>query len=467
MEETLPITPEKNQRRRTYLLRITFFILIGYFITQTATFAARALGLTSMEYFHVVLYASIVIGGTITFLILITLKRNITIRFSNIVFIAQYILYITMYVLWAYQLNEIRVFGLFCALIALTFELSYTNLYQSLMMSLGTMLGHTAVTWYAITQSGQHGDLNRELFFTICILPSFIFIPYVAHQINRQRNEIRQAKTILEATNTFLVKINTELQAEKDMSDVEMELASRIQGSLFPVEPPVVDGWEIAFIFRPKFGVSGDFFDLYVNERTLRGLSIFDVAGHGVPSALITILAKPVFFHYFRRMENEILSEIMEQAHQSIFSELQNIELFITGILLRIRDMKIEYVNAGHPHLLLRRAATGLVEKVGSDQTGHQGSPLGIGNEVTRPCTVIPVATEPGDILLLYTDGLLESFDSQRRAYGFDRLIDSLAAAPSLTAQDALDHVMSCFGRAVNPSDIKDDITAILIRRKE
>jgi serine phosphatase RsbU (regulator of sigma subunit) len=58
------------------------------------------------------------------------------------------------------------------------------------------------------------------------------------------------------------------------------------------VKPPVVSGWDIAFTSRPKSGVSGDFYDFYTNGDKLEGLSLFDVSGHGVAPALITILSK-------------------------------------------------------------------------------------------------------------------------------------------------------------------------------
>jgi sigma-B regulation protein RsbU (phosphoserine phosphatase) len=83
-----------------------------------------------------------------------------------------------------------------------------------------------------------------------------------------------------------------------------MDMASNVQATLFPPTPPEVNGWDIAFVFRPMAGVSGDMYDFYTEGDTLNGVALFDVSGHGIASGLITMIARTVFQRNFMRKDN-------------------------------------------------------------------------------------------------------------------------------------------------------------------
>jgi serine phosphatase RsbU (regulator of sigma subunit) len=409
-----------------------------------------------MAYYYILLYASVVIFITIIIMILIILKRSITLRFSRMVFIIQYIIYIAMYTFWVYRLNEIRIFGLFCALIALTFVLSNSNVIQSLLMSMGTAVIHVSVSFVAIHHAGQQGSFKQELFYVLCFVPSFLLLSLVAGQMNRNRKMLSRA-------NRELKRMNEELLAQQDLNDVEKDLASNIQASLFPSKPPLAAGWDIAFTFKPRYGVSGDFYDFYYLEERLKGLSIFDVTGHGVPSALITILAKPIIFQYFRRFENKELGAMMESMNRRLSGDLDEINLYITGIVLRFSGNVVEYANAGHPDLLCRRNS-GRVAVIESREVKFKGSPIGVYG-LGNPCKTVQFNIASGDLLLLFTDGLLESTNSRKEEYGWERLIKSLEEAPDDSAQDILAALLDEFYSFVDERAMKDDLTVIVAKK--
>lgn len=441
-------------------------VLVGYGITQGGTLIARVLGLTSMSYHHILLYGAIVILSTVAFLALVRFKREITRRFAMAVFAGQTIVYFVMFALWVYRLNEIRIFGLYCALIALAVELAYTNLVQSLVMALGTTVIQIAVTWFAITHGRQQGSFLTELFFALGFIPSFIFISLIAQRFQSQRADLKRSKRELELANETLVLINAELQREKDLSDQEMELATQVQATLLIPQQPDDLLWDVASFYRPRYGVSGDFYDFYFSEGAFAGLSLFDVSGHGVSSALVTILARPVMFRSFRHQAGKDLCDVLEQASRNIHRAMNDLSLYITGIMLRFFDDRIEYVNAGHPDLLVRSIGAGGVRVGGGEQAHFRGRPIGIDISPLIPCKTVNIPIQSGDAILVFSDCLFESVMENGERYGVERVMASFGEASEDSAKDMLDGIMNRFFSSVREADLVDDITVILVRRR-
>ncbi len=447
------------------MLRLTVMVLIAYCLTLTATLIACLVGLTTMKCRYVFHYMAVVIPGTLFFILIISKRKKITGSFIRLMFFAQYLMFLTIYTLWVYHLNEIRLMGLFCTLIALTFVFINTDLIQSLFIAMGTLFIQVTVSYYAIRIAGQEGSFYRELFYAITLFPSFIFISLVAKQIKLQRIQFKEMNRELEDKNRKLSDANAALMREQEFNVKELGLASKIQTSLFPQEPFESDIWDVAYEFRPRFGVSGDFFDFYYREGRLKGISIFDVTGHGVSSALITILARPVFQRAFRKRSDESLADVVEKANRNLSEQMQEMDMYISGILLSFFDDTVEYVNAGHPDLLHRRAESGSVDIIQAGDSIFRGSPVGIYG-VGDPCRPYYFTVKTGDVLLLTTDGFLEGNNTRGDNFGIERATLSLHNAPGETARDILDHIMNQFYSFVDQANIRDDITVILARKK-
>ena len=255
------------------------------------------------------------------------------------------------------------------------------------------------------------------------------------------------------------------LEETNGMIRNEMELAAHIQGSLLPNVPSDLEDWDIALAYSPLFGPSGDYYDFYVSGKRLKGISIFDVSGHGISSALVTMIMKPITFRAFNRMRSAGLDEIIGMVNQMISAEIPGSENLISCILLRTRGDAVEYVNAGHPNLLHRVRKTGKTRVVDNGGKKFRAEPLGLGLS-TDPPAVIKLRAARGDVLALYTDCILESKNEGGRRYGIERLIAALDESPHATAGDVLNHVLESFYSFADRSQIRDDFTMIIARKK-
>lgn len=448
---------------KKYLVTL-YMVFLGYGFAIIMTLAGKALGLTSISYrVTLVISATVLVytGGTI----LITfLNKNMNELYGEVLFYSHYLLFILMYCIWIYHLNELRWMGITCSLIAVSFVIFITDRKKSLVMSMGTLTCQLLVTIWAVRYAGQKGDLTGELFFIFCFMPVFLFLSYVAQQLDLRNKEIEKAHLDLEQANMDLLVINRTLHEANRVDAMEREIASYLQAAVLPKGPIVAPGWDIAFSYRPRSGISGDFYDFYFDGDTLAGMCLYDVSGHGISAALVTMLAKPVLYRCFRNHADETLSSVVRAANDEIALELEHADIFITGIMLRMVNGKIEYVNTGHPDMLLRRHRTGDTVAVGEKLGNFKGKPIGIFRSDSVMKTVRFSLSE-GDCLLCFTDCLLESSDTMGSAYGRDRILASFKNAPEGTAREMLDYMLGEFYSTVEEKYIKDDLTVVLVKK--
>jgi PAS domain S-box-containing protein len=133
-----------------------------------------------------------------------------------------------------------------------------------------------------------------------------LFVARDITELKHQEAELKQA--------------NKELRARQRIAELEMNIASNIQSQLFPKEPPFSNDWDIAFVFKPLMGVSGDFYDFYEDDGILKGLSLFDVAGHGISSGLITLLARSIISRHFNEMTDHNLARVIKNIKVHLVS---------------------------------------------------------------------------------------------------------------------------------------------------
>lgn len=266
-----------------------------------------------------------------------------------------------------------------------------------------------------------------------------------------------------------LIQINREyhehLEDAKRVADRDMKMAANVQKNYFPKEPPVTAGWEAAFVFQPMIGVSGDLFDFYMSGNRLSGVALFDVSGHGIASGLLTMLAKSIIFRCFTTQMNDPLNTVLENITRSLIAELENVDNYLTGVLLRFHDNIVEYVNAAHPHILYREAVSGNVKFIGGDENFRNGRFLGI-KSLEGSYDMLTFRVEKGDSVLLYSDCLLDGCDMEGSCYGMEHLMEAFReVSPEWSAEQVLDFIITRFFSYCGSRDLIDDLTVILLKR--
>ena len=293
-------------------------------------------------------------------------------------------------------------------------------------------------------------------------LPVNVLMNYIdrthEQRVDERTHELREAKEALE-------EANKKLEFANRMASRDMNLAARLQSSFFPRSAPKSGAWDVSFVFRPVSGVSGDFYDFYAKRGELRGVSLFDVSGHGIAPGLLTLLARSVIQHHFSAGEEKKLSAVIEGANRVLVRELDAIDNYLSGIMLRFTHNKVEYVNAGHTDLLLRRASSGEVLRVEPRDCEYKGKFLGVAALEERFVTV-RFNMMKGDFLLLYTDCLLEARNAKGEEYGIDRVNRSLGKADAnVDAKTVTDSILADLAEFTGDVPLKDDLTFVVVKR--
>jgi sigma-B regulation protein RsbU (phosphoserine phosphatase) len=289
-------------------------------------------------------------------------------------------------------------------------------------------------------------------------------------ELQHAKDEIEAAMEELEAINDRLTHTNQDLEDAQAVYRKDMLMAANLQSSLLPKNPPESKLYDIAMVYIPKAGVSGDFFDFFVENNNLIGVGIFDVSGHGIAPGLLTLMAKSIISATFLEHKDKNLGAVVEIINNKLITEIKDIDNYLTGVLLRFMDDRIEYINCAHPDVICKKVELNRTGKV-LDKTGERisGPFLGIDPRASQSnysFKEITFKIKQGDCLLLFTDSLTESASAGGEEYGETRIMNSLNNAKDATAQEILNAVMSEFFNFLGAEELHDDLTVILIRRK-
>lgn len=188
---------------------------------------------------------------------------------------------------------------------------------------------------------------------------------------------------------------------------------------LWTLLPPLSAGTDkvmVAGMLQPSYDVGGDAFD-YVLSETTATLAVFDAMGHALDAGLIAAAALASYRN--ARREGRSLEGRAQAIDETIAASFGD-SAFVTGILaeLDLDTGRLCYLVAGHPSPLVLRSG-----KVVKSLTGGRRTPFGVGSDAI---TVADESLQPGDWLVLYTDGITEARDDAGRFFGTERLVDFL-----------------------------------------
>ena len=247
-------------------------------------------------------------------------------------------------------------------------------------------------------------------------------------------------------------------QLELQKKQAELAVAADIQKSFLPEKIPTVDGFDVAATNIPAREVGGDFYDFIQQDDNLQFL-IADVSGKGVPAALFMALSRIIMRAC--QVSNDGAGERLRCANNMIVSNSGSgtSGMFVTLFFAKLfeKDRSLVYSNAGHNPPLLFRASTGSIEAL--EVTGPV---LGMMEEMEYEQRTI--ALESGDILLLYTDGIVEAMNCNEELFGLERLRSSLSSAKRLSAQGIQDSILRDLKQFTEGEEQSDDITVMVIK---
>jgi sigma-B regulation protein RsbU (phosphoserine phosphatase) len=280
--------------------------------------------------------------------------------------------------------------------------------------------------------------LVLRIFDNLSAMLCFASIVYVIQRYVEQREAL--AKTV---------------QKQRDDLLKDVELAAQVQRLFLPSGKPAIDGLEIAGMTLPLRGLGGDYYDyIPVDAHTVQ-IVVADVAGKGVPAALLMSATAAAMRLEASRDRNML--EQVERLNTEIHA-VSDPERYVTLLVAEIDTDKriIHYVNCGHNPALLFRAKTGTLTRLDSSCP-----PIGL--SLDEICELGSADLTAGDVVVFYTDGVTEAQNRLGEEFGLERLSATVRRGSSLSAEDLMNDIYNAAADFCG-DDFSDDVTVLVVK---
>src|SRR5216683_835707 len=278
-----------------------------------------------------------------------------------------------------------------------------------------------------------------RIFHNLSAMLCFAFVVYVIRRYMEQREAL--AKTV---------------QQQRDDLLKDVELAAQVQRLFLPSGKPAIAGLEIAGMMHPARGVGGDYYDyIPIDAHTIQ-VVIADVAGKGVPAALLMSATAAAM-----RLEANRDRNMLEQVKRlnTEIGAVSDPERYVTLLVAEIDTNKrtIHYVNCGHNPALLFRAKTGTLTRMNSSCP-----PIGLSPD--EICELASADLSAGDVLVFYTDGITEAENRLGEEFGLERLSAVVLGGSSLSAEELTINIFNSATNFCGDVGFHDDVTIVVVK---
>lgn len=246
-----------------------------------------------------------------------------------------------------------------------------------------------------------------------------------------------------------------------DLMVRELYMAGKIQADILPEKAPVLHGWDISAELEPARETSGDFYDFIPITQQKWGLVIADVSDKGMGAALFMALSSSLMRTYAARFPT-LPSLTMSAVNERILTDTRG-SMFVTAFfgILEQNTGRLIYTNAGHPPGYIISNPHGKNPILALRTTG-----MALGASETGRWTQKIVKLAPGDLLVLYTDGITEASNPDGVMFGEDRLLDLVLSNTHRSVTDIKHLLLEEVHTFVGGTPRQDDIALIVLRRE-
>jgi serine phosphatase RsbU (regulator of sigma subunit)/anti-anti-sigma regulatory factor len=284
---------------------------------------------------------------------------------------------------------------------------------------------------------------------------------------DRQRlmNDLQTKNTRLKTSLAELNDAYRKLMRQEEVLESDLRGAQRMQQSLLPSEFPKIAGFDIYGYYRACDRLGGDFFDVIPLGKDRMAVYLADVAGHGVRAAMVTVVIREL-----------IHAQTLQDSNRSLFGRPEDALAFLNGRLLEEKfdqpvhvtigylvidgaNQELTYSSAGHPRPIL------VSENENIESLRADGPALGI--ETNPSFCTIKQKMNPGDFILLYTDGLAESRGANGYPLSAYRLTAEAASFYGCPADEIGESMEDFIGRHQQDLPVTDDVSFLVIAGNE
>ncbi len=258
------------------------------------------------------------------------------------------------------------------------------------------------------------------------------------------------------------------LTAENIRLGTELDITRRLQQMLLPRQDELegIPGLEIAGFMEPAEEVGGDYYDVLRGDGSLV-VSMGDVTGHGLESGVLTIMAQTAVRALMESQETDPV-KFLDVLNRTIYGNVQrmNSEKSMTLILLDYRDGILNLSGQHEEAIVVRSASAGISPVVERIDTMDLGFPIGLDSDIADFVASVQIKLNPGDVVVLYTDGITEAEDIEGVQYGSDRLCEVISANSKLSAEEMKEAIVADVRQYIGTQKVYDDITVVVLKQK-
>jgi PAS domain S-box-containing protein len=282
--------------------------------------------------------------------------------------------------------------------------------------------------------------------------------------ISRDITELKRTQETLEQAYVEISTLNERLKAENLRMEAELDVTRRLQQMLLPTDEELrqIEGLDIAGFMQPADEVGGDYYDVLPHNGALK-IGIGDVTGHGLESGVVMLMLQTAV----RTLQTSGVEDpvyFMDILNRLLHANLQrmNVDKSMTLALLDYHMGQLR-LSGQHEQLIVMRRG-GEMQLI---DTVDLGFPLGIESGITRFMREVPlVELEPGDGVVLYSDGITEAENEAKEFYGLERLCQVVSAHWDKPAEAIKDAVVADVREFIGQQKIYDDLTLLVVKQK-
>jgi phosphoserine phosphatase RsbU/P len=245
-----------------------------------------------------------------------------------------------------------------------------------------------------------------------------------------------------------------------ERADLEREagIASQIQKTLHPKRLPDLPEIGFGSFFNATKGVCGDYYDVILARRDRIAITIADVAGKGIQSSMVMIMLRSIL--HLVTNTTKTAGTILDWVNKGITGKI-DMDHYATLAFVSYcpETHELEYASAGHQPMLVWRANQKKMETI-----RQKTDPIGVERSSTYKEMKLTVGA--GDIIILFTDGLIESLNQEGRQYGIETLSRVIADNTKMTAKELASEVKHNIQAFVGSASLHDDQTLVIMKIK-
>jgi predicted ATPase/serine phosphatase RsbU (regulator of sigma subunit) len=258
---------------------------------------------------------------------------------------------------------------------------------------------------------------------------------------------------------------NEQLTVTKNALWGELELAKKIQTVLLP-KKPALPGYAISTYMMPAFEVGGDYYD-FIHAKGRDWIVIGDVSGHGVTAGLVMMMTQTAIHNTVLQKPDVSPSELLTVINNTIAANIRRIDedKFVTITVLAVHENGTFTFSGLHQDIMVYRARTGTIEQIETN-----GTWIGIFQEISGKVYDETLKLEPGDVMMLFTDGITEAW--QKNVTGIKKRVDEnmfgdrrLSGILQANGRNSPEEIQHAILKEMENYETNDDITLVLLKR--